>query len=115
MSDSDDGDNPFETLGCDEELRVDEVSLVQAELRKLMAKLDVEGDETTQVEVCQELEHLLRNRSESKTAVMVNHQVLPMLEMLDHPSASVIFSVLRLVHEVMTDRHKQSSKGKTRF
>jgi serine/threonine protein kinase len=111
-ADSDDQDDLFEVTEAQEDvLRVDEASLVEAELLKLMSQLDVRGDEETQVCVCEELESLLRNRSESKTAIMVHHQVLPLLEMLDHTSSLVVLRVLRLVHEAMTERHKKSAVG----
>lgn len=87
-----------------------EHAAIESELLALMARLDPDGDEEEQGMACQQIEHLVRENQEGKKSIMVHNQILPLMEMLDCPSPSVVLRVLRVVLEVMTDRKRNNAR-----
>ena len=85
--------------------------LVEAEMLQLCNQLSPEGGEVEQCEICQSLEQLLRYHGEIKHSLIIHHQVLPLLEMLDSPSSLVVCRILRVIHEAITERERRNAAG----
>ena len=93
-------------------LHGDGFAVVEAEMLRLCAQLDpASRDEEGQVLVLQGLEVLLRTHGRLKTNLIVQHQVLPLLEMLDAPSDPVVCRALCVVHEALTERERNAAAG----
>jgi hypothetical protein len=82
----------------------------EREMVELCRQLDPHGDEQRQSDMCGKLEQLLREHGQLKHALILHHQVTPLVEMLDSKMPVIIHKALRVVHEAMTERHCQEGK-----
>ena len=84
--------------------------LMEAEMLRLCERLDPDGEEEEQCEICGNLEQILRQEGALKHALILHHQVITLLEMLDSKSPPVIYKALRVVHEAITERQRQPGR-----